>query len=136
MEDTMKRALALLILAFAAAGCGTTSGLGTAADRLDSSARRFYDQVDSYRAPDHASQDAAALAEATHDFRRAVDSSRSREELQPSFDRVAERYHHLRKIVEERAPRSSDARLAFDRVTEAYLDVDRAMNYPSSAYRN
>lgn len=124
---------AVLAAVLALAGCAAGTGLGTAADRLDSSAQRFYDAVDSYRAPSNTADDAAALVEATREFRHAVDRSRSREELRPSFDRVAQRYHRLRKQVEDHAPRSGDSRLAFDRVTEAYLDVDRAMDVPSSA---
>jgi hypothetical protein len=118
------------------AGCGTTSGLGTAADRLDSSAHRFYDSVYTDRGPAHAADDARALAEATRDFNRAVDGSRSRDELQPSFDRVAERYHDLRQQVADRDTRYAGAGVAFDRVTEAYLDAERAMNYPGSGARN
>ena len=126
---------AILAAVLALAGCAAGTGLGSAAGRLDNTARNFYDTVYSYRAPPHTTDDAAALVEATRDFRRAVDSSRSREDLRPSFDRVAQRYHRLREEVENRAPPGSDARHAFDRVTEAYLDVDRAMDVPTSAYR-
>lgn len=126
---------AILAVVLALAGCATGSGLGSSAGRLDNTARHFYDTVYSYRAPPHTTDDAAALVEATREFRRVVDSSRSREELRPYFDRVAERYHRLRQEVENRAPPRSDARLAFDRVTDAYLDVDRAMDVPTSAYR-
>jgi hypothetical protein len=132
----MNRAAASLLTAtLALAGCATTSGLGSAADRLDNSAHRFYEEIYAYRAPPHATDDAAALAEATRDFRHDVDRSRSREELRPSFERVAQRYHRLREQVEERAPRGGNAQVAFDRVTEAYLDVDRAMNYAGSTAR-
>jgi hypothetical protein len=131
-----KRAPAFLIATLLLAGCGTTSGLGTAADRLDSSAHRFYDSVYTERGPAHATDDARALAEATRDFNRAVDGRRSRDELQPSFDRVAERYHDLRQQVADRDTRYAGDGVAFDRVTEAYLDVERAMNYPGNAARN
>ena len=62
--------------------------------------------------------------------------TRSRDDLRPSFDRVAERYHHLRRQVDDRVSPYGDASLAFERVTEAYLDVDRAMNHPDSNYHN
>ena len=132
----MERASAFLIATLLLAGCGTTSSLGTSAERLDSSAHRFYQEVYSDRAPAHTTDDAAALAEATRDFSRAVDRSRSRDELQPSFDRLAERYHHVRQQVENRDSRYYDSSLAFERVTEAYLDVDRALNHPDGPYRN
>jgi len=132
----MKRASAFLIATLLLAGCSTTSGLGTSAERLDSSAHRFYQEVHSDRAPAHTTDDAAALAEATRDFSRAVDRTKSRDELQPTFDRLAERYHHVRKQVDNHESPYSDSSLAFERVTEAYLDVDRALNHPESSYRN
>ncbi len=132
----MKRASAFLIATLLLAGCGTTSSLGTSAERLDSSAHRFYQEVHSDRAPAHTTDDAAALAEATREFSRAVDRTHSRDELQPSFDRLAERYHHVRQQVESRDSHYYDSSLAFERVTEAYLDVDRALNHPESSYRN
>ncbi len=133
----MNRTGTLLLLATTMlAGCASTSSLGTAADRLDSSAHRFYEEVHTDRAPGHATNDAAMLAEATRDFNRAVDRSRSRDDLRPSFDRVAERYHHLRKQVDEPGTRYDDNSLAFERVTDAYLDVDRAMNHPDSRYHD
>lgn len=122
----------LLLLSALLAGCSSTSSLGTAADRLDSSAHRFYDQLYTNRTGGHTADDAAMLAEATRDFNRAVDRTRSRDDLRVSFDRVAERYHHLRKQVDGPDPYYRDGRVAFDRVTEAYLDVDRALNHPDS----
>jgi hypothetical protein len=133
----MNRTGTLIFLATAVlAGCETTSSLGSAADRLDSSAHRFYEVVDSDRAAGRATNDAAMLAEATRDFSRAVDHSRTRDELRPRFDRVAERYHHLRRLVDEPDTRYGNGSVAFDRVTEAYLDVDRAMNHPESRYHD
>jgi hypothetical protein len=114
------------------AACATTARLDTAAQRLDRSAHRFYEEVHLDRAPTHTTSDAARLAEATRDFSNAVDRNRSREDLRVAFDRVAERYHHVRSQVERGDPRYRDDAFAFERVTEAYLDVDRAMNYPGS----
>ena len=131
-----RKSTLILLAALAVAGCASTSSLGTAADRLDSSAHRFYDEVDMDRARGHTTSDAAMLAEATRDFNRAVDRYRSRDDLRPSFDRVAERYHHLRRQVDEPGTRYDDNSLAFERVTEAYLDVDRAMNHADSRYHD
>jgi hypothetical protein len=129
----MKRTHAWLVATLLLAGCATTGSLGSAAERLDRSAQRFYDEVYTSRASAHTADDAAALVEAARDFNRAVDRRRSRDDLEPSFDRVAERYHHLRRQLGDRDPRYGHASLAFERVTEAYLDVDRAMNHPDRA---
>jgi hypothetical protein len=132
---TLHRKIVWLVLAsLALAACAATSNLGTAAERLDRSAQRFYDEVHTDRAYGHTASDAARFAEATRDFSRAVDRTRSREELRLSFDRVAQRYHHLRGQVERRRSPYTDNALAFEHVTEAYLDVDRAMNYPGARY--
>ncbi len=125
----MKRAIPFLLAGALLAGCATTGNLGTAADRLDQSAHRYYRQMDYGRGPDATTGDAAALAEATRDFSRAVDRTSSREALQPGFDRVAGRYHELRDRVERREGRYGENSVAFERVTDAYLDVERAMNY-------
>lgn len=76
------------------------------------------------------------LADATRDFDRAVNYNRSWERLGPIFDRVGERYHHLRKQLDDREYHERYQRAGFDRVTQAYLDVERAMNYPDSRYHD
>ena len=125
----MNRAIPSLVAVALLAGCGTGGSLGTAADRLDQSAHRYYRQVDYGRGPGATVDDAAALAQATRDFNRAVDQTSNRDALQPSFDRVAGRYHELRDRVERRDGRYGEDSVAFERVTDAYLDVERAMNY-------
>ena len=125
----MNRGIPFLVAAALLAGCSTTGSLGTAADRLDQSAHRYYRELAYGRGPGPASDDAAALAEATREFNRAVDRTSSRDALQPSFDRVAGRYHELRDTVERRDGRYGAAGHSFERVTDAYLDVERVMNY-------
>ena len=132
----MNRAIPFLVAAALLAGCSTTGSLGTVADRLDQSAHRYYREVAYGRGPAPINQDAAELAEATREFNRAVDRTSSRDALQPSFARVADRYHDLRVRVERREGRYGETAYAFDRVTEAYLDVDRAMNNPGGPYRD
>lgn len=117
-------------------GCATTGSLGTAANRLDNSAQRFYEQLRAEPVAGHTVADAGMFADATRDLDRAVGHSRSRDDLRPTFDRVAERYHHLRNQMENREYRDRYERAGFDRVTEAYLDVDRAMNHPDSRYHD
>jgi hypothetical protein len=132
---TLHRKIVWVLMAGAAlAACAATSNLGTAAERLDRSAQRFYDEVQTDRAYGHTANDAARFADAAREFSRAVDRTRSREELHLSFDRVGRSYHHLRGQVERRGSPYTDDALAFERVTEAYLDVDRAMNHPGSRY--
>jgi hypothetical protein len=125
----MKRATGFLLATLLLASCASTSGLDTAAERLDRTAHRYYNQVTDGGAGPRTAEDAARLAEATRDFNRAVDSNRSRDDLRPTFDRVADQYHDLRRQVENRDPRYGSSSVAFDRLTDAYLDVDRAMNH-------
>ena len=117
-------------------GCATTGSLGTAANRLDDSSRHFYEQLQAGRTTGHTDTDAAMLADAARDFSRAVNQSGSRNNLRPLFDRVAERYHHLRNQLGSREYYDRYQRAGFDRVTQAYLDVDRAMNHPDGRYRD
>ena len=130
----MNRLSAVLLLSALVAACATSSSLGTAASRLDSSAHRFYEQLDSRSFSNRTVEDAARLAAAARDFNRDVDMSRSREDLEPSFERVADRYHRLREQVDDDAMYRRQE-LAFERVTEAYLDVDRVMNHHDGRYR-
>lgn len=132
----MYRLSTILIVSGLLGACATSSGLGSAASRLDSSAHRFYEQLDARSSSNHTAEDAARLAEATRDFNLAVDHSRSRDELRPSFERVAERYHHLRKQVDDGDAMYRGQGVAFERVTEAYLDVDRVMNHGDARYHD
>jgi len=132
----MKIITTWLLLLGLLVGCATTGGLGTAADRLDDSSQRFYERLQTERASGHTDTDAAMLADAARDFNRAVSQSGSRDNLRPIFDRVAERYHHLRNQLGSREYSDRYQRAGFDRVTQAYLDVDRVMNHPDSRYRD
>src|SRR5262245_33802336 len=132
----MKRRIACLLLTLLAAGCTSIGGLGTAANRLDRSASAFYRELNYSSGTRHTESDAAAFADAARQFNHDVDRNRSRESLRPSFDRVAERYHHLRRQLDDREYHERYVSAGFERVTEAYLDVDRAMNYPESRYHN
>ena len=127
------RRIACLLIAVLAAGCSSYGGLDRAADKLDRSANNFYRELNYSSRTNHTEADAAALAEAARQFNNDVDSNRSRDYLRPSFDRVAERYHHLRRQLDDRTYRERYVNAGFDRVTDAYLDVDRAMNYPDSS---
>jgi hypothetical protein len=127
----MRKLIACLVLSGSLVGCASSGSLGAAADRLDSSAHRFSRQLHSAPVPVHTATDAARLADAARDFKRDVEHNPSREWLRPSFDNVAERYHHLRQQLDGGGYYD---RYGFDRVTDAYLDVDRAMNHAQSRY--
>jgi hypothetical protein len=132
----MKRPCIGLILTMLLAGCSSTGGLGAAADRLDNTAHNFYERLHTPPTTGHAASDAALLAEAAREFNRAVDHDASHEYLRPTFDRVAERYHHLRRQLDDGTYYYQYQRAGFAAVTEAYLDVDRAMNHTGSRYHN
>lgn len=132
----MKRLCIGFILIALLAGCSSTGGLGAAADRLDNTTHHFYERLHTRSTTGHTASDAALLAEAAHDFNRAVDHNPSRDYLRPTFDRVAERYHHLRRQLDDGDYYYEYHRAGFASVTEAYLDVDRAMNHTDSRYHN
>jgi hypothetical protein len=111
------------------AGCATTGGgLRSASDRLDDSSQMFYRQLASEPASRGTVDDAAVFADATHDFYLEVRDGRSPDVLAPMFDRVADRYHDLRERLDDRDYGDRYRAAGFDRVTEAYLDVERAMD--------
>jgi hypothetical protein len=121
----MRNIIALLLLTGALAGCATGGSLSAAADRLDNSAHQFSRELYASPAPSDAATDAARLADAARNFNRDVDRNASHDRLQSSFGYVAERYHELRSELEGRRYYSA---YGFERVTDAYLDVDRVMN--------
>lgn len=128
----MKTVTTSLLILGLLVGCVTTGSLDTAASRLDDSSQRFYEQLRAERVAGQTESDAAMLADAARDFHRAVSQGGSRDNLRQSFDRVAERYHSLRGQLNNREYSDRFRRAGFDRVTQAYLDVDRAMNHPYS----
>ena len=125
----MKTIVTILIALGLMAGCATGGvGLRTATDRLDDSSQMFYRQLASEDASRGTVEDAGRFAEITHDFNREVRDGRSSDTLAPMFDRVADAYHDLRERLDDRAYSSRYREAGFERVTEAYLDVERAMD--------
>ncbi|MDP9199257.1 MAG: hypothetical protein M3O07_08600 [Pseudomonadota bacterium] len=111
------------------AGCATSSGgLRSASDRLDETSQMFYRQLAQSQASRSAITDAERFADATHEFHREVRDGRSAEVVAPLFDRVADSYHALRDQLDDREYGSRYREAGFDRVTDAYLDVERVMN--------
>lgn len=126
----MKSLTTSLLLLGLLMGCATLGSLGTAANQLDDESRRFSEQLHAERGTANADSEAAALADAARDFNRAVNDNMSRENLRQVFNRVSERYHRLRNRLDDSNYRDSYQRAGFDRVTQAYLDVDRSLNHP------
>jgi hypothetical protein len=111
------------------AGCATSSGgLRSASDRLDETSQMFYRQLAEAQASRSTVTDAERFADAAREFNREVRDGRSGEVLAPLFDRIADRYHALRDQLDDRDYGSRYREAGFDRVTDAYLDVERVMN--------
>lgn len=125
----MKKIATILIALGLMAGCATGGvGLRSATDRLDDTSQSFYRQLDSAPASRGTMEDARRFADVTRGFNREVRDGRSPDVLGPMFDRVADAYHELRKQLGDRDYGDRYREAGFDRVTEAYLDVERAMD--------
>lgn len=112
----------------AVGGCATTGGanLSSSAERLERSAYALQDEARDDDARQGFRRDAKELAEEAREFRRTVEDRRaSDEDVRDAFGDVSRRYHAMRDEVER--SRSRDSEADFRAVTEAYLDVERAM---------
>lgn len=111
----------------AVGGCATTSGnLSNSANRLERSAYALQEEANDDDVRGDFRRDARELAEETREFRRVVeDRSSSDEDVRDAFQDVSRRYHALRDEAEHDGDGEADAE--FRDVTEAYLDVERAM---------
>lgn len=124
-----------MLLTVLLAGCvALTSSLGGAAARLDDSAQSFYLELRRGTSTEHETRDAGALADATRDFKREVQRGTARKDLAGEFDRVAERFHHVRERYDDGRGLDSAERRQFDEVTEAYLELEAVMKYGRSGY--
>jgi hypothetical protein len=125
-------------------GCATTHGnLSSSAERLERNAdalardtrgydTRGYDSPSGY--PAGYTNDARELADEAHDFRRTVADSRAdRRDVDSAFQQLSRRYHAVRDEVDRSNSREAERDLR--PVTEAYLDVERAMGGYSSDRR-
>jgi len=124
-----------ILLTSLVAGClAVTGSLRTAADRFDDSAQRFYQEVSRDASSGHETRDVGSLAAAASDFSREVQRGTPREDLQDEFDRLAERFHHVREQYGDTGRLDSELRRRFDDVTHAYLELEAALNYRDSRY--
>ena len=133
MTSTTARLLALATSAFVLlAACATTHGsLTTSADRLERSSDALARRSPSYSSY---SADARELADEAHDFRRTVIDRRTDDrDVKDAFEKLSHDYHAVRDGVDR--SNSPQAELDLRPVTEAYLDIERAMGgYPSDRY--
>jgi len=83
---------------------------------------------DSRRGP--ISRDAEALAQAAHDLNRAVDQRDSHDSVQADYRRVTDDYEQLHSRLADAgyADQNRQVLRDFDRVTNAYRDVEAGMS--------
>ena len=110
-------------------GCATTHGsLSSSADRLERNAA-----VLARNAPGSSSysRDARELADEARDFRRtATDRRADDRDVKDAFERLSKDYHAVRDGVDH--SNSSEAARELRPVTDAYLDIERAVGgYPA-----
>lgn len=112
----------------AVGGCVTTGGanLSSSAERLERSAYALHDEARDDGARQGFKSDARELAEEAREFRRTVEDRRaSNDDVHDAFGDLSRRYHAMRDEIERSSSR--DTAVEFRAVTDAYLDVERAM---------
>jgi hypothetical protein len=128
MNTLLKGLIAIPTIAIALAGCTTTSGgLSSSAERLERAATAFQRDANDDREARRAERDAGDLAAEARDFRETLADRRADDrDISDAFRDLSRSYHAARDEVERRHNRDTDR--DFAAVTEAYLDVERAMN--------
>jgi hypothetical protein len=127
MNTGLRKWLAVPVLAVALVGCATTGGgLASSAERLERTSSAFERGADSgYE------RDARQLAEEAREFRQTLSDRRADDrDVREAFQDLSRRYHAARDEIERDRDRNADR--DFAAVTEAYLDVERAMNATDS----
>jgi hypothetical protein len=138
MNTTIKTFLLGCAVALLATGCATThESLRSSTLRLDDRASHFSAQVHSQGDEGRGarvSQDAQALAASTHALSRAVDVDSGRGHTDDAFERVSQDYQRLHDHLADAGYAEQNRRVLedFDRVTEAYRNVENAMGYRHS----
>jgi len=114
------------------AGCATTHGsLRSSADRLERNADTLARGAPSYSSY---SGDARELADEARDFRVTVTDRRADDrDVKDAFEKLSHDYHAVRDGVER--SNSHQAQVDLRPVTDAYLDIERAMGgYTNDRY--
>jgi hypothetical protein len=127
MNIGLRHWLAAPALAIVLVGCATTGGgLASSAERLERTSSAFQRDAEG-----GSERDARQLAEEARDFRQTLSDRRADDrDVREAFNDLSRRYHAARDEVER--DRDRDADRSFAAVTEAYLDVERAMNATDS----
>lgn len=117
-----------LPLAVALVGCATTSGgLASSAERLERAAASFQRDAYETREGRRYENDARDLSGEARDFRETLSDRRADDrDVREAFRDLSQSYHAARDEVGRRGDR--EAEREFAAVTDAYLDVERAMN--------
>ena len=122
------RLFTIPMLAVVFTGCATTGGgLASSAERLERSSMAFQSEARADRESGNYQRDARDLAAEARDFRNTLSDRRADDrDVAAAFEDLSRRYHALRDEVER--SNSRDEEREFRPVTEAYLDVERAMH--------
>lgn len=125
MNTVFRTSIAASVLAISMAGCATTSGgLSSSADRLERASYAF--ERNANGGGDY-ERDARDLAAEARDFKLTLKDRRADDrDVREAFQDLSRSYHAARDEVERDRSRTADR--DFAAVTEAYLDVERAMN--------
>jgi hypothetical protein len=123
LNSGVRNWLAAPVLAIALAGCATTGGgLASSAERLERTSSAFERSAEG-----RSERDAGQLAEEAREFRQTLSDRRADDrDVREAFQDLSRRYHATRDEVERDRDRDTDR--DFAAVTEAYLDLERAMN--------
>jgi hypothetical protein len=128
MKTALRTWLAAPAVGFALIGCATTGGgLASSAERLERTSYAFQRDAADDREGSGYERDARELAEEARDFRATLsDRGADDRDVREAFQDLSRSYHAARDEVER--GHSRDAAEDFAPVTEAYLDIERAMN--------
>lgn len=126
--NTIARVWCVVPFAVVLAGCATTSGgVATSAERLERAAAAFERDADTDREGRRYENDAQDLTAEARDFRETLRDDRGDEDdVRDAFRDLSQSYHAARDEVSRRGDR--EAEREFGAVTEAYLDLERALN--------
>jgi hypothetical protein len=139
-ENTMKTYLRRYLVPLSTAAClltacatNRTDSLRASASRLEDTSSRFSSEIQ-YQGDDsrrgRVSRDAGALAEAAHNFDRALDRGDSHDRVDDDYRRVTDGYDQLHAELADEgyAAQNREVLADFDRVTAAYRDVEGGMS--------
>jgi len=128
MKTELRSFLLAPVVALALGGCATTNGgLANSAERLQRASFAFQRDANYDGNSRELSRDVRELTEEARDFQRTLsDRHADDRDVEAAFREVSQSYHATRDEVERSRGRDPDR--GFAAVTEAYLDLERAVN--------